>query len=110
MPFGEHQTCSLVFFGPLFRKTKLCGVYGLKLSTRSTTAPSMWMGVCLALHFLVVHNQLLVLLTLRERLLSWHHTVRSLTTSFFVCLIVIGDRGVQERTKHPPMSAKCGVQ
>jgi hypothetical protein len=34
-----------------------------------------------------------VLITLREKLISWHHTARSLTSSLQAgCLIVVGDQ------------------
>ena len=32
MPFGECQSCLIIFFWTLFRKALLCGVYGLKWS------------------------------------------------------------------------------
>ena len=38
-------------------------------------------GVLFGSLFPIVHDQLFVLLTLRERLLSWHHTAMSLTSS-----------------------------
>jgi hypothetical protein len=33
-----------------------------------------------------------VLITLREMLLSWHHTARSLTSSLIGCVIVVSDQ------------------
>jgi hypothetical protein len=41
--------------------------------------------------FPVVHDKL----TLMERLFSWHHTARSLTSSLIGCLIIIGDQANQ---------------
>jgi hypothetical protein len=38
----------------------------LKLSTCSTTAPSVWMGVCSAFHLLVFHDQILCLADVEE--------------------------------------------
>ena len=48
-PSGEHQTCLLIFFfkqwlffWPLFRKTQLCGVYGLKWSYGQILQSPLW--------------------------------------------------------------------
>ena len=46
-------------------------------------SPSMRIGVCSVLLFLQSTIISLVLITLRERLLSWHHTARSLTSSLY---------------------------
>ena len=49
MPFGEHQTCLLVFFfkqwlffWPLFHNAQLCGVYGLKWSYGQIFKSLLW--------------------------------------------------------------------
>ena len=42
MPFGEHQTCLLIFLWPLFGKAQLCGVYALKWSYGQILQSPLW--------------------------------------------------------------------
>ena len=42
MPFGEQETCLLIFFWPRFRKAQLCGVYGLKWSYGQILQSPLW--------------------------------------------------------------------
>ena len=46
IPFGEHQTCLLIFFWlffwPLFRKAQLCGGYVLKWSYGQIIQSPLW--------------------------------------------------------------------
>ena len=53
----------------------------VNLSTFSTAVPSMWIGVCSLCCVLKSTISAFVLLTLSERLFSWHHSLRALTSS-----------------------------
>uniref|UniRef100_A0AAZ3Q1C2 WH1 domain-containing protein n=1 Tax=Oncorhynchus tshawytscha TaxID=74940 RepID=A0AAZ3Q1C2_ONCTS len=59
----------------------MCTPRNLKLSTFSTAVPSMWIGACSLCCFLKSTISLFILLMLRERLLSWHHYARALTST-----------------------------
>jgi hypothetical protein len=63
----------------------------LKLSTRSTTDPSMWMGVCSALCFLpVAHNQLIFQVKGEVVVLATHCQATDLPP--IGCLLMVGDQ------------------
>jgi hypothetical protein len=69
----------------------MCTQRNIKLSTFSTAVPSMWIGVC-SFFFLKSSISYFVLLMLRERLFSLHHSARSLTYFLYsvLSLLLIG--------------------
>ena len=98
----------------------------LKLSTCSIAAPSKRMGACSVVFFLLSTIISYVLIKLRESLLSWYHTVRSLISSLIGCVAFVGvigklnndvgvmpgravisEQGVQEGTEHAPLWGLC---
>jgi hypothetical protein len=64
-----------------FRLLVMCTLRNLKLFTLSTAALLMWMEECSLCYFLKSTISSFILLTLRERLFSWHHSARVLTST-----------------------------
>ena len=67
-----------------FSLSVMCTPRNLKLTTLSTTVPSMWIGVCSLCCFLKA-----IISTFVLRLLSWYHSARTLTSLLAVSSLLV---------------------